>query len=144
MSEILAFIPQPVQVAINGKSYGVLPFTVNEMAKLQSWLNSVARNPYESLLSRLGDLPVDARKEVLAAIGKWHAPSIGSEEANEYLNTLDGLQALFSIILKKADPSLTDADIVNIQSAYTLNAFTDLMTELTEIAFGKSDDPKVQ
>jgi len=142
MSDILSFLPQPTPISICGKVYNILPFSLNEMAKIQKWIDTVSPNPLAFIVEQLGTLAPDARRAVLNEMKQYKTPKLGTEEASDLLGTFDGLKEIFKIAIQKADPSVDNAKIDELIGSMSIEQFSKLMQKIGGIAFESEDDPK--
>lgn len=142
MSDILSFLPQPTPVTICGKVFNILPFSLNEMAKIQKWIDSVSPNPLAFLVEQLGSLNPEARRAVLLEMKQHKSPKLGTEEASDLLGTFDGLKEIFRIAIQKADPSVDNVKIDEFIGSMSIETFSSLMQKIGGIVFEAEDDPK--
>ena len=133
-------LPAPKTVQIGTRSVTAKPFTINEISRLQEWINKTYRSPLADILPTLHTLDKETQRSVLAQAKSWTAPQFGTAEADEMLRSIGGLYQVFKIIVTSSDPKLTEADAVSIAGEVDFAQFTDLAGELMLVAFGVSED----
>lgn len=143
MSDILDFVPQSTAITVGGKVYNILPFTLNEMARLQKWIDASSPNPFTFLVEKLGTMSAETRRSVLQEMKTYKSPKLGTEEAGEILQSFDGTKEIFRIAVQRADPSVTDEFVDLLVGSLPIDQFSDLMGRVGSVVFGVSDDPKV-
>ena len=142
---ITTLAPVAVPVEIAGRTFQVKPFTFNDLAKIQAWLD---RNfsPIDQLLSRLERLPEaiqDKLLDRLDSVASVPAPRLGTPEADKALYSLDGFRQIFQIMVQAADPGCSDADVDTLVGSMSVSEFQKLMERLSAIAF-EAGDPKAE
>jgi hypothetical protein len=139
-----ALIGGPVDYIIGTKTIKVKPFTINEIAKLQEWVNRTYRNPLLDMLPSLGQVDPETRHAIILQAKTWTAPQFGTPEAEAILSTIGGMREIFRILVTTGDPTKTEKDADAIAGEISIDEFVGAISELMVIAFGKSEgfDPK--
>jgi len=141
---------QPLAVQVDGKTYMVHPLNFEEMGELQQWIyeqqrtqvmtaveEAVARNklPIEvQKFMALGALDVLARNRIM----------IGTAEADQLMNSIDGVVYMAYLGVRKGDPTFKLEDATPIAKAILENAVGDaIRVQIVEAVdvIGK-EDPK--
>jgi hypothetical protein len=141
---LTALIGGSADYIIGTKTIKVKAFTINEIARLQDWVNRSYRNPLLDLLPVLGQTDPDTRHAIISQAKTWTAPQFGTPEAETILSTIGGMKEVFRILVTAGDSSKTDKDVDAIVGEISVDGFIDAMGELMIVAFGKSEgvDPK--
>jgi len=130
---------------IGQTSITVKPFTINEIAKLQDWIDRTYKSPLVDILPTLHLADPEIRRQLVAEAKRWTAPQFGTQEADSALQSIKGLRQVFRIIVTASDPKLTETDADRIAGEVRLTEFMDAMAPLMVAAFGASEesgDPK--
>jgi hypothetical protein len=101
-------------LAVGGKTHRVYPLTYDDLGELQAWVNAQLPDPFDAVASSPGfaRLSVEAQKYAircaveLAAKGKRR---LNSPEAAEAVNSPEGVAFLLYLMVKRGDPTFTEA-----------------------------------
>lgn len=142
MLDLLTAAPREVKFGERTLKLGALK--LRELGLLQRWIRDHAEKPTDRLQRTLPFLEPEehraAKKAAVQAENDW-PPAVGTAAGNEVLfHDLDGQLYFLSVMARKHNPELTDADINAIADGLSPADFGLLVM----IAFGEDDfDPEV-
>lgn len=132
MASITRVVPISRTISLGGRTFTVWPGRLIEIAQIQAWIDIQWGSPLDDLVSS-GVLELDendsrrieqvSKAKDRASIGP---PLFDEPEGSAMLATAEGVVAFVSIALRRGNPDLSVADIVNACCSMTASEFANL------------------
>lgn len=124
-------------LTVGGRTYKVYPLTFDDLGELQAWVNSEIPDPFDAVTASPGfaRLNVEAQKFAircaveLASKGKRR---LNSPEAAELVASPEGVMQLLYLMVRRGDPSFTEADAAELVRKVT----PEQIARLQQTAYG--------
>ncbi len=124
--DLATLTAKPRTLNVAGRAYKIHPLKISDLGELQNWVNEQLPDPIDACVSSPGyaKLPPEEKKYLLrvgaelAARGKR---KLGSPEATELINSVDGVREMLFLSIKDGDPSFTRDDAAKVASRLTPN-----------------------
>jgi hypothetical protein len=143
MSSAATLTAQPRPLTVNGQVYDLHPLTIDDIGKLQSWVDRQFPDPFEVVNAAIakGNYTIPQQQYLLSqAIDRATRPAhpIGTAEADQLLQTLEGIKQLLILSIRKGRPEFTDAEakelymhlgLGDLQAVFTATGVATVMSD---------------
>jgi hypothetical protein len=147
MPSLTKAAPKTIEVVQGDKTYALPTLALAELRKIQEWLDGLP-SPLARCQKYAESLPENLRNDYWVAMSTklngW-PPKLGSPEAEEALSSLEGLDLLIRLMLRKGQPSLKDSEIEVIAGEFDLTMLGNVLLHalgIDPVEPGDSPDPK--
>jgi hypothetical protein len=143
MSSLAQNHPAEKTVSFDGAVYRLPVLALAELRKIQSWLNGL-KSPLARFNDYASELPDDIRQNEMTRISQEMAhwpPKIGSTEASLELTSLDGLDLVLRLMLRKGQPGLDDAKLETIVGSLLLRDLKDIINHAFGVESTSDEEP---
>jgi len=141
MSSAATLTAQPRPLKVNGQAYELHPLTVDDVGRLQGWVDRQFPDPFEIVNAAIakGSYTVPQQQFLLEkAIDRATRPRhlIGTPEADQLLQTLEGVKQILLTSIRKGKPDFSDDEakqlylhlgIGDIQAVFTATGVDTVM-----------------
>jgi hypothetical protein len=104
---------QPRPLTIAGRTYQVYPLTLADLGALQKWVDGQFPDPLDALRGKLDGFSPEHQRFLLkdaAEAARKPKPQLGTPEADEMLERVDGLAELLYLGIRRGDAAFTRED----------------------------------
>jgi hypothetical protein len=119
MSELTTLTAQPRPMTVDGETYMVHPFTLDDWGELQAWLDRQHPDPFEivkAAIAKGGFTVAQQQFMIKEALEKAARPKckIGTVEADELTMSMEGMRQVLYLSIRKGRPGFTEADAAEL------------------------------
>jgi hypothetical protein len=116
---------QPKKLTAGGKDYLIYPLTLDDLGKLQSWIDGHFPDPFAVIGKAIerGAYTVPQQQYLMQqALSLSVRPQrlIGTPEADSLLQSVDGIKQLLLLSIRKGRPEFSEADAAELFAAMGL------------------------
>ena len=119
MNSISSLTGQPRPLSVAGQTYQLFPLTLDDLGQLQSWVDSHFPDPYQQAANALatGRFNVAQQQYLLkiaAELSVRPRHLIGTPQADELLQSVEGIKRLLVLSIRKGRPEFSDDDAAQL------------------------------
>jgi hypothetical protein len=149
MSSVAALTAQPRPFTVNGQEYFFHPLTIADLGQLQTWIDRQFPDPFEVVTKAIarGNFTVPQQQYLLAqAVDRAVRPGrqIGTPEADQLLQSLEGVKQLLLLSIRKGRPDFTEEQARELYMHMSLGHLEALfsVTGVSAVMHDPKDGPK--
>jgi hypothetical protein len=106
---------QPRRLSVNGQVYDLHPLTLDDLGQLQGWIDRHFPDPFQIVQEAIskGNYTVPQQQFLFSqALERSTRPKnlIGTPEADRLMGSMQGIEQLLLISIRKGRPEFTEAD----------------------------------
>lgn len=125
MSELTTLTAQPSPMTIDGETYMVHPFDMNDWGELQAWVDRQHPDPFEivkAAIAKGGFTFAQQQFMLKEALEKASKPKckIGTVEADELTMSMEGMRQVLFLSIRKGRPGFTEADAADLSTKLSM------------------------
>lgn len=131
MNDLKTLTAQPQPLTVDGETYMVHPFTVDDWGALQAWVDRQHPDPFDVVRDAInkGGFSQAIQKQMIKdALDKATGPKnlIGSVEADTLLMSMEGYTQVLFLSIRKGRPGFTEKDAGELAVKLTTTDMTKL------------------
>lgn len=152
MHDIHAIDERPTPLTVGDTTYQLYDLSWHDLATLQAWVDSKYRDPRELVTEHLlgigARLPIEVQKFMVREaieMARRPKPLLGMAEASAQLLSVEGLQQIVLLSIRKGDPTFSDADAEALFRKLTFDHAAEVVERTGILSIkdrGEADGPK--